>query len=180
MSPAHTILFRMMQAAAERQDRMEARYQQAMLDAEARHADAMAGAEARHADTIARLVERGDAAAVAAGDPDTHGAAERKKQLSKLAKAPPRLPHDVTPLQFFRWRRMWEKYAQMVNLQQHDDNAQRATLVANMSLQMQELLYHQMAVDDDTDLSPAQVLDTVATYLRKKTSIVMDLSLIHI
>ena len=93
---------------------------------------------------------------------------------AKSAKAPALLTPDLSPSLFLQWRRTWNIYARLTRITRCPPVEQWDALISHFSLTMQEILFNNLDVDEDSELSAEEVLDRIQAYLREESNDLMD------
>ena len=94
----------------------------------------------------------------------------------RLAKArPPELmPADISLRDLTSWRRAWDDFAELEQLNRFTLPQQRAMLRTSLSIDMRSTLHLAIGIDNDDDVSVSEILDQIHEYVRAKRNVTLD------
>ena len=101
---------------------------------------------------------------------------DRFRGGGRLAKArPPELmPADISLRDLTSWRRAWDDFAELEQLNRFTLPQQRAMLRTSLSIDMRSTLHLAIGIDNDDDVSVSEILDQIHEYVRAKRNVTLD------
>ena len=107
-------------------------------------------------------------------DNGENSAANRSTSTNPRASRPSTLDVDVTYSKFRSWRNAWNDYAMLQQLDKQPIEVQKADFRCCLSEEMRIHLKCAIDIEDENDLSVAEIMDKIQEYLRQKRNVALD------
>ena len=100
----------------------------------------------------------------------------RRTPSSRHAKArPPEfMPADISLRDLKSWRRAWNDFVEIEQLNRFPLTQQRAMLRTSLSVEMRSVLHLAIGIENDDDISVSEILDQMHEYVRAKRNVTLD------
>ncbi len=86
---------------------------------------------------------------------------------------PSQLTPEMSVAKLKAWRKAWQDYAEMCQLEKMTLREQQALFRSTLSLDMRDILEERIGIAEDQ--KPGAILDEIEKYIRKKRSVVLDI-----
>ena len=90
------------------------------------------------------------------------------------ARAPEQMPADITLRDLSAWRRSWDDFAELEQLDRLPVSQQRAMLRTNLTVEMRAVLQLAIGIDTDDASSVSEIVDAIQGYVRSKRNVTLD------
>ena len=90
------------------------------------------------------------------------------------ARAPEQMPADITLRDLSAWRRSWDDFAELEQLERFPVSQQRAMLRTHLTVEMRAVLQLAIGIDTDDASSVSEILDAIHGYVRSKRNVTLD------
>ena len=90
------------------------------------------------------------------------------------ARAPEQMPADITLRDLSAWRRSWDDFAELEQLDRLPVSQQRAMLRTHLTVEMRAVLQLAIGIDNDDASSVSEILDAIHGYVRSKRNVTLD------
>ena len=81
---------------------------------------------------------------------------------------------DITLQELSAWRRSWEDFVELEQLDHLPACQQRAMLRTSLSIEMRATLQLAIGIDNDDDITVTAILDRIQEHVRGKRNVTMD------
>ena len=81
------------------------------------------------------------------------------------ARAPEQMPADITLIDLAAWRRSWDDFAELEQLERFPVSQQRAMLRTHLTVEMRAVLQLAIGIDTDDASSVSDILDAIHGYV---------------
>lgn len=117
--------------------------------------DESSGPETQHTDTVTNV--------------------ERTSTGQHAKTRPPEpMAADITLRELAAWRRSWEDFVELEQLDRLPGRQQRAMLRTSLSIEMRATLQLAIGIDNDDDITVTAILDRIQEHIRAKRNVTLD------
>lgn len=81
---------------------------------------------------------------------------------------------DITLRELAAWRRSWEDFVELEQLDRLPGRQQRAMLRTSLSIEMRATLQLAIGIDNDDDITVTAILDRIQEHIRAKRNVTLD------
>ena len=90
------------------------------------------------------------------------------------ARAPEQMPANITLRNLSAWRRSWDDFTELEQLDRLPVSQQRAMLRTHRTVEMRAVLQLAIGIDIDDASSVSEIVDAIHGYVRSKRNVTLD------